>query len=93
MRATLNKFNEGTCEMRTENDLLVVVRAPGNVALHLGEEVIVSNLQLNAMASFLFPRTGASFSAFVQEHNVHDLHLPAAHGTSRTPSPERLAGA
>jgi len=95
MRATVNKLNRsyGNCELRTENDILIVIRIPDGISLSPGDELRISELRVNASVSFLCPAKSLSFSAIVEAQNAHDLRLPAKHGSTRTPSSERLRGA
>ena len=83
---------EDMCEARTENGLLVVFRPPAERELRLSDVLEFDELALDADVQVANASRGYRFVAHIGGNDIHDLRLPAAHGSSRTPSRERLRG-
>lgn len=81
------------CEARTDNNLLLVFVIPDGVSVRLSDRLKLGPLQLDSLVQVQNVTQKQSFSVYLQSGNVHDLDIPARHGGSRTPSPERLDGA
>ena len=84
MRATIQKLNMALpyCDARSESDILFVFRPP-RTGLHLGDIIEADQTARNIS-------TGEMFTIHLRERDIHDLQLPAVHGSSRFPSPERF---
>ena len=91
MRATIQKLNWALpyCDARTDNDILFVF-PPTTTGLHLGDVIEFDHTILEADQSARNVSTGETFVIHLRDRNIHDLRLPAAHGSSRFPSPERF---
>ena len=92
MRAIVVKTNDGlgNVEARTDSDLLIVFRCPTGAVLLTDDELEFPSLRLDATVRAVNRTRGQAFEVFLAESDVHDLRLPSAHGSSRTPSPARL---
>ena len=92
MRATIQKLNMSVpyCDARTAHDILFVFRPPVSGLLHIGDIIELDPHVLDAPQTALHVATGEGFTIEIHKNDVHDLRLPAAHGSSRFPSPERL---
>jgi len=94
MRAIIQKLNmrDPSCGAASENDILFVFIPPPS-GLHLGDVVEFDHkiLDLNQTAQNI--STGATFIIRLRAMDIHDLRLPAAHGSLRFPLPERFSGA
>ncbi len=66
---------------------------PLGLAVSVGDKLIVTEFRMDAEVELLHDRSGASFRVFIRSDDIHDLRLPAAHGTSRTLSPDRINAA
>jgi len=82
-----------TCEARSENDILFVFSIPSGSSLRLGHVVELDPLTLNVPQIARNLTTQKDMEISLNDNNVHDLRLPSGHGTTRTPSVERLRGA
>ena len=83
---------ERSCRVQLGNDILVVFQEPAAVPLALGDSLWFHDLKLDATVLVQNLSQRVEFEAYVASNNVHDLRLPSGHGTSRTPSIERLFG-
>jgi hypothetical protein len=93
MRAEIVRLtSEGMCEARTTNDLLVVFRRPAGRDLQLSDVLDFHGLALDADVVVENAAKGYRVVVHVSGNDIHDLRLPAAHGSNRTPSTERLRG-
>ena len=81
---------ERSCSAHLANDILVVFAEPSGQTLRVGDHLRFSDLRLDAQVEVVNVTQGRQFTIHVAGSNVHDLRLPARHGGSRTPSPERL---
>jgi hypothetical protein len=95
MEATVQRMHSKpiVCEANTPNQLLLVFVVPDDVIVRLGDKLEFPLLQLDVVVPVTNVTRNSSFSTVLKVNNVHDLRIPSGHGTSRTPSPERLAGA
>ena len=82
-----------TCEVRSENDILFVFSIPSGSILRVGHVVELDPLSLNAPQVARNLTTNQVLTIILMDNNVHDLRLPSSHGTTRTPSEERLRSA
>lgn len=94
MRAQVNKFNRslGNYQARTENNIALSFSVLGGEHLKLSEVLEVDLPQIVATQQLVRVADGKVISIKMGENDLHDLNLPMAHGTSRSPSKERLAG-
>ena len=95
MEATVQAIRgEGrSCEARSRNDLLFVFAVPKGADLRIGHVLEINPAMLDAPQIAKNRTTGQNIEIELTKDNVHDLRLPAGHGTSRFPSKERLGGA
>ena len=91
MRATIRKLNLHLPygEAQSGNDILFVFRPPPS-GLHLGDIIEFDRQILEMPQVARNTTTGATFTIELRERDIHDLRLPAAHGSSRFPSAERF---
>lgn len=91
MRATIQKLNMNLayCEAKTSSDILFVFRPPPS-GLHVGDVIEFDPEVLEVPQTAMNTNTGAAFTLELRERDIHDLRLPAAHGSSRFPSPGRF---
>jgi len=82
-----------TCEARSENDILFVFSIPSGCTFRLGHVVELDPLSLNMPQVARNLTTQQELCITLKDNDVHDLLLPSGHGTTRTPSLERLRGA
>jgi hypothetical protein len=91
MRASVLRLtSQGNVEARTENDLLVVFRAPSDLALGLDDVLDFQDLVLGTDNSITNVTRGTTFLAPIAADNVHDLRMKPTHGSSRSPSLARV---
>jgi hypothetical protein len=83
---------ERSCGARLGNEVLVVFPEIAGHLVKLSDNLRFVELVIDADVCVLNLTTGDSFTVRVSAKNVHDLRLPAQHGGSRAPSPERLRG-
>jgi len=95
MLATVQALRVGgqSCEARSGNDILFVFPVPSGANLHLGDVIELNPFALNQPQIARNVTTEQSIQILLSDNNVHDLRLSSAHGTSRTPSSQRLRGA
>jgi hypothetical protein len=91
MRATIQKLNMTLpyCDARSESDILFVFRPPAT-GLQLGDVIEFDHSIIEASQTARNVTTGGTFQIHLRERDIHDLRLPAAHGSSRFPSPGRF---
>jgi hypothetical protein len=91
MRATIQKLDMTLpyCDARSDGDILFVFCPPAT-GLHLGDVVEFDHTIIEASQTARNITTGETFQIHLREQDVYDLRLPAAHGSSRFPSPERF---
>jgi len=95
MRAVVTSFNRGigNYQARTENDIAIAFSILDGQHLRLNEQVEVDLPNLVALQSLVRIADGRSIAIKLGAHDIHDLRLRSGHGTNRTPTSDRLAGA
>ena len=83
---------QGTCEVRTENDILFVLPVPSGADVQPSDELELGQPILDGVLRVLNLTRGGTFDTTVKAEDVHDLRLPARHAASRSPTLERLNG-
>ncbi|MBT3014164.1 MAG: hypothetical protein KME63_00315 [Candidatus Thiodiazotropha sp. (ex Clathrolucina costata)] len=78
-------------EAKTSNDILVVFSCPDKFKLN--DEIEFINFVMDGEVELKNHTCGTSNHVVIKPNNVHDLRLPKSHGTSRTPSLERVQSA
>lgn len=81
---------ERSCRAQLANDILVVFQEVPGRELELGDRLRFIDLRLDAEVRVIRLADSSEFTAYIAANDVHDLRLPMKHGTSRTPSEERL---
>lgn len=91
MRATVQKLNLmlPLCEARSDNDILFVFQPPAS-GLHLGDVIEFNHAVIEATQTARNITTGEIPQIHLRERDIHDLRLPATHGSSRVPSTKRF---
>jgi len=91
MRATIQKLNMALlyCDARNNRDILFVFRPP-LFGLHLGDVIEFDPGIIEAPQTAQNVTTGEGFELYLRQRDIHDLRLPAEHGSSRFPSLERF---
>ncbi|MDL5048084.1 hypothetical protein QQ054_18880 [Oscillatoria amoena NRMC-F 0135] len=91
MHATIQKLNVtlSYCDARSASDILFVFRPPAT-GLHLGDIIEFDHTIINASQAARNLTTGGTFPIHLRTRDIHDLRLPAAHGSSRFPSAARF---
>lgn len=94
MKATIISFNRAInhYEATTENDIALSFSVLEGEHLKLNEGLEVDLTQVVATQQLTRTADGKIIRIKIGEHDLHDLKLPMAHGTSRKPSRERLEG-
>ena len=90
-RITRTSSQHDSVEAKTQNDILVVFSCPDKFKLN--DEVEFIDFVLDGEVELINHTNGKSSLVVIKSNNVHDLRLPMSHGTSRTPSLERLKNA
>ena len=95
MRAQIISFNRSinNYQARTENNIALSFSILGGEHLKLNEVLEVDLPNLVAHQHVTRVSDGKAIRVKIGANDLHDLNLPAAHGTSRSPSKDRLAGA
>lgn len=83
----------GSCQARTDNDIAISFVVVDGTQLKLGEVLEVDLPSLVSSQQLVRSSDGKTVAVKLGAHDLHDLRLPSGHGTDRSPSPERLAGA
>jgi hypothetical protein len=81
------------CDGASENEILFVFSPPSLEAVHVGDVVELEPSILEEPQTVLNVTKGTQFTTELRKRNIHDLRLPASHGSSRFPSPERFNAA
>ncbi len=91
MRATIQKLNMDLpyADAKSSSDILFVFRPPPS-GLHVEDVIEFDPRILEAPQVARNISTGAAFTLEIRERDIHDLRVPAAHGSSRFPSAERF---
>jgi len=94
MRAQVNKFNRSlnNYQARTDNNIALSFSVVGGERLKLNDLLEVDLPQLTMSQQLTRVSDGKVIHIKIGVHDLHDLNLTMAHGTSRSPSKERLAG-
>ena len=95
MRVTVQalRANGTSCEAISENNILFVFPISQGSHLHLGNIIELNPLVLNQAQLAHNVSTNQQLNIVLKENDIHDLRQPSGHGTSRTPTKERLLGA
>jgi hypothetical protein len=80
----------GKYSARTENDILLVFTIHSKESLKLGDSIEVDLLNLLSSQQIVRSSDSRVIDIQITENDIHDLDLAAKHGSSRTPSPERM---
>ena len=88
---TRTSSQHDSVETKTGNDILVVFSWPDK--FNLGDEVEITNFVLDGEVELKNHTRGTSSIIVIKPNNVHDLKLPFSHGTSRTPTLDRIQNA
>jgi hypothetical protein len=88
LKLTLNRV----CEARTANDILFVFPVPTGVILKPADRLDLGEPVLAGVLHVVNLTRGGAFESTIKENDVHDLRVPVRHGSSRTPTIERLNG-
>ena len=81
---------ERSCRAALPNDILVVFQEPPGQALAVSDRLRFVDLALDSTVQVVNMTSNARCEVYVASGDVHDLRLPARHGTSRTITLERL---
>ncbi len=93
MRATVLKLTANRmCEARTENDILFVFPAPAGTRVQPADELELGSPVLVGALHVVNLTRGGAFDSTIEQGDIHDLRLPVRHGSTRTPTIERLNG-
>ncbi len=90
-KITRTSSQHDSVEAKTENDILVVFSCSDK--FRLNDEVEFINFVMDGEVELKNKTRSTSNIVVVKPNNVHDLRLQISHGTSRTPSLERLQNA
>ncbi len=88
LKLTVNRM----CEARAENDILFVFPVPTGVTVKPADRLDLGDPVLAGVLHVLNLTRDEAFESTIKENDVHDLRLPMRHGSSRTPTIERLHG-
>jgi len=92
MRGIVTQINaHRSCSVKLRNDILVVFAEPKGSSLQIGDELELQGNILGGACSIKNVSQANTFSVQIERRNLHDLRLPMDHGSSRTPSEERLS--
>lgn len=78
------------CDGASDNDILFVFTPPSFEAVHVGDVVELDPRIFDEPQVALNVTTGERFTTELRKQDTHDLRLPASHGKSRFPAPERF---
>jgi hypothetical protein len=95
MRATITKYNRGlgVYQARTDNDIALSFSIRDGQHFELNEQIEIDLQNLVARQSVVGVSDGRTVAITLGASDLHDLRRPSGHGTSRSPSADRLAGA
>jgi hypothetical protein len=80
-----------SCHARLGNDVLVAFPAPTGWLVAVGDRIRLEGLLISDVVRVTNSSRGtASLDIRIAATDIHDLRKSAAHGTSRTPTLERL---
>jgi predicted CoA-binding protein len=91
MKAVVQKVNLSLayCDAKTANDILVVFRPPLEARPHVGDILEVDLMALAQEQTIRNETQDQQYKTVIKSIDLHDLRLPASHGSSRFPSIER----
>lgn len=94
MRAQIVSFNCAInhYEATTDNNIALSFSVLGDEHLKLNEILEIDLPRVVATQQLTRISDGKIIQIKIGEHDLHDLKLPVAHGTSRKPTKERLEG-
>lgn len=94
MKAIVQARNaQGRYSAKTDNNILLVFRVGGGERLAIGEVIEVDLPNVLASQQIVRLNSDRTVRIVLGPNDIHDLDLPADHGASRMPSPERMRGA
>lgn len=93
MKATITRTSSqhDSVEAITDNDILVVFSCTDK--FKLSDEVEFVEFVMDGKVELKNHTRSTSNIILIKPNNVHDLRLPSSHGTSRTPTLERIQNA
>ena len=93
MKAVITRTSSqhDSIEAKTDNDILIVFSSSGS--FYLDDAVEFEKFRMDGQVKLHNVTQGTSHIINIQPNNVHDLRLPMAHDSNRTPSMERLRSA
>jgi hypothetical protein len=91
MRATIRRLDTKLpyCDAQTGNDIVFVFRPPPS-GLRVGDVIEFDHHVLEVPRVAQNVTLGTTFTVQLREQDIHDLRLPAVHGSSRFPTPQRF---
>ena len=92
MRATVQALSAQGRYSKTENNILLVFTIHGSEFLAVGDDIEVDLPTVLASQQVLRVNDKRAVRIQLAPDNIHDLDLSVEHGTSRTPSSERMHG-
>lgn len=94
MELAVIKFNSElqSCCAQTSNESLVVFPIPEDHSIRLGDKLTIRDFQMDAEVSICHGTCKGVFRVYIHSIDVHDLRIAMHHGSSRTPSLERIDG-
>jgi hypothetical protein len=95
MKAFVSSFNVSldSWQVQCKNDIAVAFAIEDGTKLRLNEELEVDLPNLIKVQRMRRLTTGQDIKVRLRDCDIHDLRIPSGHGTSRTPSIERLSAA
>ena len=95
VRAVVTSFNHSinNYQARTDNEIGISFALDDETTLRLNEVLEVDLPTLLQTQSVRVARTGQVVRVRLWDIDIHDLRLPSGHGSSRTPSHERMNAA
>ena len=79
-----------SCNVRLANDIMVAFSEPEGFTLRVGDQLNFAAIEPDKICLVENLSQGNTFRVVIAAHNMHDLRLPAKHGSSRIPTIERL---
>jgi hypothetical protein len=94
MKMMIQKTNKeySTANAVADNGILAVFRVSDLNAISVSDALEIDLMRLDENQNVENLTSGKSLTVRIQANDVHDLHLPGGHGTSRFPSVERRLG-
>lgn len=86
MKATVQaRSAEGIYSVRTESNMLLVFALKGSEFLAVGDTVEVDLPSVLSTQQIVRVKDNRTIGVRLNPNDIHDLKVPAEHGTSRTP--------